>query len=141
MFLIKEYKRILCLSQKNGKKMPGIAENVSLPESECWFYNIGSHHLQTCGLYQVLSISTYDWGGHGCTINSCGLYQYCKLVVCIKSRILIEHPMIYTSSYRDELVSNIRTVDLWLISIPTNILICWGAIPYLVNRLYYVMYY
>ena len=134
---------------KKWKKMPGIAENVSLAESECWFYNIGSHHLQTCGLYQVLSISSYDWGGHGCTINSCGLYQYCKLVVfiklglvvCIKSRILIEHPMIYTSSYRDELVSNIRTVDLWVISIPTNILICWGAIPYLVNKLYYVMYY
>ena len=45
----------------------------------------GLYQVGTYGLYQILSISSYDWGGDDCNVKSCGLYQYYRLMVCIKS--------------------------------------------------------
>ena len=92
--------------------------------------------LGTCGLYQVLSISSYGWGGDARTVKSCGLYQDYKLLVCIKSSILIRGTlwdgppvmeMVLWFVSRPSLVVFIKTNGLVVCINSYLFLTCWGG--------------
>ena len=83
--------------------------------------------LGTCGLYQVLSISSYDWGGDVRTVKSCGLYQDYKLLVCIKSSILIRGTLWDGPPVMEMVLWFVSRLSLVFCIKSYLVLTCWGG--------------